>query len=86
MFTGGRQDLTRSNVGNSIFLFLFSLSLRYDLSKPSINQVIHPRNTAKYVYMRPSNFLGHKIKHDITMNPFSWVIFHFRKPYNKRSL
>ena len=33
--------------------------------------------------MRPPDFLGHKIEHEVTTNPFPRVIFHFRKPYNK---
>ena len=41
--TGGMQDLTRSNAGN------FRYSVRRNLSKPSITQVIHSRNTNKFV-------------------------------------
>ena len=84
--TGGRQDLTGSNERDSKFFSYFTHSVRCNFSKSSINQVIYRRNTGKYVYMRPPNFLGHKIEHEIAMNPFPRVIFHFRKPHNKRSL
>ena len=28
--------------------------------------------------MRPLICLGHKIEHEIAMNPFPWVFFHFK--------
>ena len=50
----------------------FTHAVRCDISKPSITQIIHSRNTGKFVSMRLPNFGVTKIKQEIesiTMNP-----------------
>ena len=51
-YAGGGQNLTRNNAGNSVIfliLFYFILDTHCNLSKPSIIQMIHSRNTGKFV-------------------------------------
>ena len=68
--------------GIPLFFRYFIHSVRYNLGKPSsssFKEVIHSRNTGKFLYMRPPNFGDTKIKQEIAVNPLSQIIFDFKK-------
>ena len=77
--TGARQELTRSNAGNSAIFSYFTHSVRCNLCKPLITQIIHSRNTGKFINVT-TNFWGTKIKQEIALNPLLRIISHFKKP------
>ena len=68
--TVGMQNLRRSNAGNSVFFFYFTHSVSCNLGKSSINQILHSRDTRKFVKMRPVNSEDTKIKQEIAVNRY----------------
>ena len=54
--------------------FSYFTPVRCNLSKPSITQIIHSRNTGKFVQKQPPNFGDTKIKQEIAMNPLPRII------------
>ena len=82
MITNGHSKIkgyiTISNIGNSIFFLILETWWDVTLASPPL---------IKYIQvLLPPNFLGHKIEHEIAIDPFLQINFHFRKPCNKRSL